>query len=128
LKRVQVKTSIEIKDDKIKFDLTSSTTHRKEGVKHKYTSKEIDFFVVYNIESNILLLLPIEEFGGKTSVSFALDYNPSRNQFVAYNWKDFTFEKIMCVETLHGTSKDSDIYDEDKVQTTTDLSGLSDQE
>lgn len=26
----------------------------------------------------------------------------------------------MCVETLHETSNDSDIYDEDKVQTTTE--------
>lgn len=120
LKRVQCKTSEKIIDGIINFSLVSSTVHRKNGTKHKYTKEEVDFFALYNMESNLLLFVPIEKLLGKTSVSFALDYKPSRNQYEALNWKDYLFEEIMCVETLHEASNDSDIYDEDKVQTTTE--------
>ena len=120
LKRVQCKTSEKIVDGKITFSLISSTLHRKNGVKHKYTKEEVDYFALYNIEADILLLIPIEKVLGQSAVSFALDYKPSRNQYESLNWQDYLFEKIMCVETLHETSNDSDIYDEDKVQTTTE--------
>lgn len=106
LKKVQVKTSEKIVEESVKFDLTSSTVHRKNGVKHKYTKEEIDFFAVYNMEADMLLLLPIEEFEGQTAVKFALEWKPSRNQFKAHNWKDYEFEKILCVETLHETPKE----------------------
>lgn len=71
-----------------------------------------------------MLLLPIEEFEGRTAIKINIPYKPSRNQHKAINWEDYTFEKIISVETLHETS--SNIEDEDKVQTTTDLSGLGD--
>ena len=103
LKKVQIKTSVEIKESSIIFSLVSSTLHRKNGEKHRYTKEEIDFFALYNVESNILLLVPIEILEGKTQVKFALEYKPSRNQYVAHNWQDYTFEKILCVETLHET-------------------------
>ena len=120
LRKVQVKTSEKIIDGIIKFDLTSSVRIEGKNVVHKYNSKEIDFFVLYNMEADLLLILPIKEFEDRRAISFALDYKPSRNQYIAYNWKDYTFEKIMCVETLHETPKDSNIYGEDKVQTTTE--------
>lgn len=118
LKRIQCKTSEKVVKGIINFSLVSSTVHRKNGVKHKYTKEEIDFFVLYNMESDLLLFLPIEKLLGKTSVSFALEYKPSRNQYEALNWEDYLFEKIMCVETLHETSLKED---EDKVQTTTEI-------
>lgn len=50
LNKIQVKTSVSAKDGKVSFDLTSSTMHRRNGVKHKYTKDEIDYFYCYNIE------------------------------------------------------------------------------
>lgn len=95
LVKIQCKTSEKVVDGKIVFHLTSSTVHRTGGVVHKYNSTEIDFFSVYNIESKVLLLLPIEKFNARNSVSFALEYKPSRNQFEALNWEDYTFENII---------------------------------
>ena len=46
-------------DGKISFSLISSTFHRKNGIKHVYTKDEIDYFSLYNIECDKLLLLPI---------------------------------------------------------------------
>lgn len=47
----------------------------------------------------MLLLLPIEEFEGRTSVKINIPYKPSRNQFKAINWEDYTFDKIIKMES-----------------------------
>lgn len=116
LQKIQVKTSEKCEDGKVTFSLVSSTVHRKNGVKHVYTKDEIDYFVLYNIETHMLLLVPQERVAGMKAVTFQIEWKPSRNQYEALNWKDFTFKKIISVETVHETSQ----VDEDTVQTTTD--------
>ena len=95
LQRIQVKTSEKCEDGKMTFSLVSSTVHRKNGVKHKYTKEEVDYFALYNVESDTLLLVPIELLLGRTTVTFNLEYKEPRNQFKALDWKDFEFENIV---------------------------------
>lgn len=64
LQRVQVKTSEKVIDGKIIISLASSTLHRKNGTRHIYTKDEVDYFALYNLESNILILVPYSEIGG----------------------------------------------------------------
>lgn len=116
LQKIQVKTSEKCEDGKVVFSLVSSTVHRQNGVKHVYTKDEIDYFVLYNIETHMLLLVPQERVAGMKVVTFQIEWKPSRNQYEALNWKDFTFKKIISVETVHETSQ----VDEDTVQTTTE--------
>lgn len=116
LQKIQVKTSEKSENGKVTFSLVSSTVHRQNGVKHVYTKDEIDYFVLYNIETHMLLLVPQERVAGMKTVTFQIEWKPSRNQYEALNWKDFTFKKIISVETVHETSQ----VDEDTVQTTTD--------
>ena len=59
LQRIQVKSSEHIKDNKIIFSLISSTIHRKNGTKHYYTKDEVDYFVLYNLETDLLLIIPL---------------------------------------------------------------------
>lgn len=95
LQRIQVKTSEKCEDGKIVFSLVSSTVHRKNGVKHKYTKEEVDYFALYNLETDILLLVPIELVLGRTAVSFNIVWKPSSNQYISLNWKDFEFENVV---------------------------------
>lgn len=96
LNKIQCKTSLSIKDNKICFSLVSSTFHRKNGVKHVYSNDEIDYFSLYNIETNILLLIPIETIEGMKSISFRVPFKEGKhNQFQNYNFEDFLFEKIV---------------------------------
>lgn len=95
LQRIQVKSSECLKEGKMIFSLISSTMHRKNGVKHYYTKDEIDYFALYNLQADVLLLIPIELVKGRTEISFRLDYKPSTNQYKALNWKDYTFNKII---------------------------------
>ena len=115
LNKIQVKTSEIFEDGSFKVDLTSSTIRKKVDYKHKYSADEIDYFAIYNLQSDTLLLLPIKEFEGRSAIKINIPYKPSKNQHKTINWKDYTFDKIISVETLHGTSFDED---EDKVQTT----------
>lgn len=93
LQKIQVKTSEKCENGKFNFSLISSTTHRKNGVKHIYTEDEIDFFCLYNLESDVLMLVPIQDLEGQYLVTFKYDWVPSRNQYKTLNWKDYTFEK-----------------------------------
>ena len=98
LQRIQVKTSEKCEDGKVTFNLVSSTIHRKNGVKHKYTKEEVDYFALYNLDSDMLLLVPIELVLGRTQVSFNIIWKPSGNQYSSLNWKDFEFESIINQE------------------------------
>lgn len=104
LNRIQVKTSIKAEDGKMIFDLTSSTAHRKNGIHHKYTPEEIDYFVCYNVSRDKIFLVPIDE--PKTSIT--IRYEKSKNgQIANINFEeDYLIENLLCVETLYGTPKE----------------------
>ena len=99
LNKIQVKTSEIFSDGQFVVDLKSSTIRNKVNYYHKYSADEIDYFAIYNLGADMLLLLPIEEFEGRTSIKINVPYKPSRNQFKAINWEDYTFDKIIKVES-----------------------------
>lgn len=103
LNRIQVKTSIKAEDGKMIFDLTSSTEHRSNGIKHKYTDKEIDYFACYNIARDKIFLVPVD----KERVSITIRYEKTKNgQTEGVNFEeDFLIENTLCVETLHEIPK-----------------------
>lgn len=65
LNKIQCKTSERFEDNVIVWRLTSSTST---GV-HVYDKSEIDYFSLYNIESKILLLVPVEIINGRKSIN-----------------------------------------------------------
>ena len=95
LNKIQVKTSELFENNSFIVDLKSSTIRNKINYYHKYNSKEIDYFAIYNLGADILLLLPIEDFEERTSIRINIPYKPSHNQYQAINWEDYTFDKII---------------------------------
>lgn len=57
--------------------------------------QKIDYFVVYNLESDILLMLPIEEFEHRNAVTFRVPYVETHNQHKSLNYEDYLFDKII---------------------------------
>ena len=105
LNKIQVKTSIKAEDGKMIFDLTSSTVHRANGVKHIYNKDEIDYFVCYNIARDKLFLIPIEKAPG-TAITIRYE-KPKNNQTKGIQFEeDYLLERSLCVETLHDTPKE----------------------
>lgn len=95
LNKLQVKTSEKFEDNQFTVSLKSSTIRNQNYHYHKYNSSEIDYFVVYNLESDTLLLLPIEEFENRNSVRFRIPYVETHNQYKSLNYEDYLFDKIL---------------------------------
>ncbi len=104
LNKIQIKTCEKFEDGQFEVSLKSSTIRHGKDYYHTYDESEIDYFAVYNIPTKIALLLPISEFSGRTSVKINVPYKESRNQYKNVNWEDYTFNKIISVETLHEES------------------------
>ena len=105
LNKIQVKTSLKAEDGTMKFDLTSSSTHRKNGGKHIYTDNEIDYFACYNIRRDKIFLIPVND---TANTSILIRYEkPKNNQKQGIHFEeDYLIENVLCVETLHGIPKD----------------------
>lgn len=85
LNKIQIKTSESVKDGKFEVGLKSSTMHNGVCHYHTYSKDEIDYFTIYNLESDILMLVPISELENRTAITISISYTPSRNQFKSFN-------------------------------------------
>lgn len=86
------------------FDITSSTQHRKNGVKHIYTSNEIDYFACYNINRKCILLFKVDEVPN-TTITIRYE-KPKNGQITGIRFEeDYLIDKVLCVETLHDGPK-----------------------
>ena len=98
------KAAIKAEDGKMIFDITSSTQHRKNEIKHVYTPEEIDYFACYNIERQCILLFKVNEVPN-TSITVRYE-KPKNGQIVGIRLEeDYLIDKILCVETLYDESK-----------------------
>ena len=123
LNKIQVKSSEKIEDEKFVISLKSSTMHNGVVYYHTYDKNEIDYFALYNKDSDILMLVPVSKLENRTSIKVSVPFKSSRNQHKSFNYLDYTFEKVISsAETLHEASLKKD---EEKVQTTTENSGHS---
>ena len=108
--KIQVKTSSWGDKDVIKFILMSSSSHRRNGGKHIYTTDEVDAFVCYDITRNVMFL--VENNMQKT---ISLRYNPTiNNQSKSVRMADdyiFSIDKLKCI------AKDVNVHlDKNKTQ------------
>ena len=94
LNKIQVKTSIKSKDGAVIFDLTSSTAHRKNGVRHVYTNQEVDYFACYNIELDKVFLIDINE-APKNAIKLRFT-KPKNNQIKTIRYiDDYLLENVL---------------------------------
>ena len=98
LKRIQVKTSTTNDTDKVVFDLCSYTYHRNNGTMHKYTIKEVDYFICYDIVTKQVYM--IKNKGNMTSITLRYT-KPKNNQIKNINLvEDYMIEKIIMPREL----------------------------
>lgn len=109
--KAQVKTSSTYDGEKTIFDLSSSTFHRKNGVRHKYTVEEVDIFFCYDERTKQIFV--VRNKGNMTAINIRYTA-PKNNQSTNVNmYSNF----LLSVETLQEVSK-AISQDKEKVQTT----------
>lgn len=110
--RIQAKTANEEHDGAIKCYCRSSYNHTTNKRMDDYQN-QVDFFFFYNFKYDISALVPIDIIGNRKSLNLRITPPKNHQNNVLY-FNDFSIDKILCVETLHGTSHE----EEEKVQTT----------
>lgn len=105
LNRIQVKYCNQqiMKTNSISCPCSSSTNHTTNKRLSSYKN-EIDYFAFYIVKWNMCALVPIAIVGDRKSIYFRQDI-PRNNQSNYQNVYDYTFDKILCVETLHDEPK-----------------------
>lgn len=100
LNKIQVKYCSQItENNSIVCPCSSSTYHTKFGAHHIYTN-EVDYICFYLAPWNEIILIPIDVIGSRQSIQVRRD-PPKSNSSKVTLISDYSFEKTLCVETLH---------------------------
>lgn len=104
LNRIQVKTANEENNGSIKCYCRSSKNHTTNKSLDTY-EQDVDYFVFYNQTRDIIALVPIEEINSCKAISLRIE--PTKNGQIngIRFFEDYSFDKILCVETLHEEPK-----------------------
>ena len=102
--RIQVKTANEIGNGSIKCYARSSDNHCCKTKGLRDYQNQVDYFVFYNQDLDKIALVPMEDIGDKKSISLRIE-SPKNNQGNIRYFDDYSFDKILCVETLHEEPK-----------------------
>lgn len=104
LNRIQVKTANEEVNGSIKCYCRSSKNHTTNKVLDTY-EQDVDYFIFYNHTRDIIALVPIEEIGSCQVISLRIE--PTKNGQIKNTrfFSDYSFDKTLCVETLHEEPK-----------------------
>lgn len=90
-------------NNSISCPCASSTNHTTNKHYTTYTN-DVDYFAFYIKEWDTCCLVPIDVIGNRKTIVFRKDRPLSGQKNVQYI-DDYSFDKILCVETLHGDSK-----------------------
>lgn len=103
--RVQVKTANEETNGAIQCYCRSSTNHTTNKNLSTYED-EVDYFVFYNQTYDKIALVPFKETGGQKKITLRI-LPPANGQIKGIHFfDDYSFDKTLCVETLHGEPKE----------------------
>lgn len=105
LNKIQIKyCDQQIINGSIVLPCSSSTNHTTN--KHYTTYKnDVDYFAFYIPKWDVPLLVPIEEIGNKKSICFRNEPAKNGQKSGIHLIQDYSFDKALCVETLHGEPK-----------------------
>lgn len=84
--------------------LVSSTNHTTNKRLHGYEN-DVDYMAFYIIQLNKCLLMPIDLCKDKKTITFRNEVTKNNQKKKIHLIDGFTFDKILCVETLHDQPK-----------------------
>ena len=100
LNRIQIKTSALKRKNHYTTKLTSTRNNIRNSQKHKYTKDEIDYFAIYNLTRQKVLLIPVEATENKTEISIHISLTQAEKEKyskIGKVWleEDWLIEKIL---------------------------------
>lgn len=92
LNRIQIKTSNEEENGSIKCYCRSSQNHTTNKQCDKYVG-EVDYFVFYNQNYDVIALVPMEVIGDKSVISLRIAPTKNGQKKGVKFFEDYTFDK-----------------------------------
>lgn len=96
LNKIQMKTSIKSKNGCSIFDLTSSTAHRTNGGRRKYSNSEIDYFALYSLDRDKIYLMKAPD-NPMTAITIRFEDTKSGKKIGVNYESDFLIENILNI-------------------------------
>ena len=96
LSKIRVKTSIKSKNGCSIFDLTSSTAHRTNGGRRKYSNSEIDYFALYSLDRDKIYLMKAPD-NPMTAITIRFEDTKSGKKIGVNYESDFLIENILNI-------------------------------
>lgn len=95
LNKIQCETCLNMEDDNsFVVNIINRSTKEGKSINRSYSKEDVDYFSIYNIEKDILLLYPNKE-EQTTAITFRIK-PPKNNQIKGINFvKDYLFENII---------------------------------
>lgn len=95
LNKIQCKTTAAINEQStITWNLRSTIVTASNRYKiHKYTSEEVDYFVLYHSVLDLLLIVPFSELNNKASISFTYPFRIVKTASNQRNYEEYIFDK-----------------------------------
>lgn len=104
LNKIQVKYSSQLSEnDSYICHTSSSTNHTTNKHMDKYTN-QVDYIAIYISPWNESVLIPIQDCD-KNCICLRKEIGKNNQQKGIHLLSDYSFDKILCVETLHDDSK-----------------------
>ena len=114
LNKIQIKyCDQKITNNSVICPMASSTNHTTNKHLTSYEN-DVDYMAFYLKAYDICCLIPIQDCGAHKSICLRKDLPVSGQIKGIHLISDYSFDKILCVETLHDASEN----DKEKVQTT----------
>ena len=96
LNKIHLKTSIKSKNGCSIFDLTSSTAHRTNGGRRKYSNSEIDYFALYSLDRDKIYLMKAPD-NPMTAITIRFEDTKSGKKIGVNYESDFLIENILNI-------------------------------
>ena len=96
LNKIQVKTSIKSKNGCLIIELTSSTAHRTNGGRRKYSNSEIDYFALYSLDRDKIYLMKAPD-NPMTAITIRFEDTKSGKKIGVNYESDFLIENILNI-------------------------------
>ena len=110
LNKIQIKYSSQLSEnDSYICHTSSSTNHTTNKHMDKYIN-QVDYIAVYIAPWNESILIPIQDCD-KNVICIRKEIGKNNQQKGIHLLSDYSFDKILCVETLHDESKLSNEHD-----------------
>lgn len=96
LNKIQVKTSVKSTSGCSIFHLTSSTAHRTNGGRKKYSNSEIDYFALYSLDRDKVYLMKAPD-NPMTAITIRFEDTKSGKKIGVNYESDFLIENVLNI-------------------------------